>query len=139
VRLAFFREVGQQSDFQAALEHDFIGASARARRIDERCAKEVPGETGKRPASPATAILVYSFGGSRRDGAAERELLPPGITDGELMAVRVGPISTPRRHRPASRQHQPLITRDLFDDVQEVFTATNRPRYKSHLHALPTC
>jgi hypothetical protein len=33
VRLAFFKEVGQQSDFQAVLEHDFIGSNARARRI----------------------------------------------------------------------------------------------------------
>ena len=36
VRQAFFKEVGQQSDFQAVLEHDFTGANARARRIDER-------------------------------------------------------------------------------------------------------
>src|SRR2546427_6405078 len=35
VRLAFFKEVGQQADFQAVLEHDLIGANARARRIDE--------------------------------------------------------------------------------------------------------
>jgi len=92
VRLAFFKEVGQQSDFQAVLEHDFIGSNARARRIDERRAKEVPGEAGKRPASRlATAILMYSFGGLRRDGAAEGEVLPPGITEAELMAVCVGP------------------------------------------------
>lgn len=92
VRLAFFKELGQQSDFQAVLEHDFIGPNARARRIDERRAKEVPGEAGKRPASRlATAILMYSFGGLRRDGAAEGEMLPPGITEAELMAVCVGP------------------------------------------------
>lgn len=92
VRLAFFKEVGQQSDFQAVLEHDLIGSNARARRIDERRAKEVPGEAGKRPASRlATAILMYSFGGLRREGAAEGELLPPGITEAELMAVCVGP------------------------------------------------
>ena len=42
VRLAFFKEVGQQADFQAVLEHDLIGANARARRIDERRAKETP-------------------------------------------------------------------------------------------------
>ena len=46
VRHAFFKEVGQQSDFQAVLEHDFIGANARARRIDERRGKETPSETG---------------------------------------------------------------------------------------------
>ena len=36
VRLAFFKEVGQREDFLACLEHDFTGANARARRIDER-------------------------------------------------------------------------------------------------------
>ena len=30
VRLAFFKEVGQQADFQAVLEHDLVGANARA-------------------------------------------------------------------------------------------------------------
>ena len=40
VRLAFFKEVGQQADFQAVLEHDLIGANARCRRIDDRRAKE---------------------------------------------------------------------------------------------------
>ena len=70
VRLAFFKEVGQQADFQAVLEHDLIGANARARRIDDRRTKESPSETGKRAAFRlATAILMYSFGGLRRDGA----------------------------------------------------------------------
>ena len=92
VRLAFFKEVGQQSDFQAVLEHDFIGSNARTRRIDERRAKEVPAESGKRPATRlATAILMYSFGGLRRDGGADGDMLPPGITEGELLAACVGP------------------------------------------------
>jgi hypothetical protein len=92
VRLAFFKEVGQREDFQAALEHDFLGASARARRIDERRAKEFPAETGKRPATRlATAILMYSFGGLRREGGGEGELLPPGVSEPELLAACVGP------------------------------------------------
>lgn len=92
VRLAFFKEVGQREDFQACLEHDFIGANARARRIDERRAKEVPGESGKRPAVRlATAILMYSFGGLRREGGSEGDLLPPGITEADLLSVSVGP------------------------------------------------
>ena len=33
VRLAFFKEVGQQADYQAVLEHDLIGANARARGL----------------------------------------------------------------------------------------------------------
>lgn len=92
VRNAFFKEVGQQSDFQAVLEHDLIGANARARRIDERRAKEVPAEVGKRPATRlATAILMYSFGGLRRESAVEGEILPPGISEPELLSVCVGP------------------------------------------------
>ena len=92
VRLAFFKEVGQQADFQAVLEHDLTGANARARRIDERRAKEFPAEVGKRPATRlATAILMYSFGGLRREGGQESELLPPGVTEAELLAVCVGP------------------------------------------------
>jgi hypothetical protein len=92
VRQAFFKEVGQQSDFQAVLEHDFIGANARARRIDERRVKETPSETGRNAAVRlATAILMYSFGGLRRDGGGESEFLPPGITEAELLAACVGP------------------------------------------------
>lgn len=92
VRLAFFKEVGQQADFQAVLEHDFIGANARARRIDERRAKETPSEVGKQPAVRlATAILMYSFGGLRREGGQGEDLLPPGITEPELLSVCVGP------------------------------------------------
>jgi len=92
VRLAFFKEVGQQADFQAVLEHDLIGANARSRRIDERRAREFPAEALKRPATRiATAIMMYSFGGKRREGATEAELLPPGISEPELLSVCVGP------------------------------------------------
>lgn len=92
VRQAFFKEVGQREDFLACLEHDFIGANARTRRIDERRAKEVPAEAGKRSATRlATAILMYSFGGLRREGSGEGDLLPPGITESELLSVCVGP------------------------------------------------
>jgi len=92
VRLAFFKEVGQQTDFQACLEHDLVGANARARRIDEQRAKEFPAEALKRPAMRiATAILMYSFGGLRREGANETDLLPAGITEADLMSICVGP------------------------------------------------
>ncbi len=90
VRLAFFKEVGQQADFQAVLEHDLIGANARARRIDDRRSRETPSEVGKRHAMRlATAILMYSFGGLRREGA--NDMLPPGISESELLSVCVGP------------------------------------------------
>lgn len=90
VRLAFFKEVGQQEDFQAVLEHDIVGVNARARRIDDRRARENPSEAGKRHAMRlATAILMYSFGGLRRkDG---KDTLPPGISENDLLSVCVGP------------------------------------------------
>lgn len=92
VRLAFFKEVGQQSDFQAVLEHDLVGANARAKRVDDRRAKENPAEAIRRPATRlATAILMYSFGGLRREGGGEGEILPPGISEAELLSVCVGP------------------------------------------------
>jgi hypothetical protein len=92
VRLAFFKEVGQQADFQAVLEHDLIGANARAKRIDDRRAKENPAEAVRKPAIRlATAILMYSFGGLRREAGAGGEMLPPGITEAELLSVCVGP------------------------------------------------
>ena len=94
----FFKEVGQRPDFQPCLEHDFIGANARARRIDERCAKEFPVRAVKRPAIRiATAVLMYSFGGLRREGGGESEMLPPGISEPELLAICVSPYldSTP--------------------------------------------
>jgi hypothetical protein len=92
VRLAFFKELGQQADFQACLEHDFVGANARARRIDERRAKEFPAEALKHPAARiATAILMYSFGGLRREGAKETEILPPGISEADLLAICISP------------------------------------------------
>jgi hypothetical protein len=92
VRLAFFKEVGQREEFQPCLEHDFVGANSRTRRIDERRAREVTAEAGKQPARRlATAILMYSFGGLRRAEAGEGDLLPPGISEQELLTVCVAP------------------------------------------------
>ena len=92
VRLAFFKEVGQREDFQACLEHDFVGANARARRIDDRRAREVTAEAGKRPATRlATTMLLYSFGGLRRGEGEHGDLLPPGIGEPDLLGASVGP------------------------------------------------
>ena len=92
VRLAFFKEVGQREDFQACLEHDFVGANSRTRRIDERRAREATTESGKLPATRlATAMLLYSFGGLRRGGSGEGDLLPPGITEPDLLGASIGP------------------------------------------------
>ena len=91
VRLAFFKEVGQKEDFQACLEHDFLGANARAREIDDRRAREVTSEAGKQPATRlATTILMYSFGGLRRSGEEDGDLLPPGISEADILKVCVG-------------------------------------------------
>ncbi|MBI5446667.1 MAG: DUF499 domain-containing protein [Deltaproteobacteria bacterium] len=90
VRLGFFKEVGQREDFQACIEKDFVGHNATVRRIDDRRAKENPGDAARRPATRlATAILMYSFGGLRRPG--EGDHLPPGITEADLLAACVGP------------------------------------------------
>jgi hypothetical protein len=63
VRLAFFKEVGQQSDFQAVLEHDLIGANARAKRIDDRRAKEHAAESSlsARPGTTSTRLGSSGF------------------------------------------------------------------------------
>ncbi len=92
VRLALLKEVGQREDFLACLEHDFTGANARTRRIDERRSREVTTEAGKQPATRlATTMLLYSFGGLRRGGGNEGEFLPPGIGEPELLAACSGP------------------------------------------------
>ena len=54
--------------------------------------KENPAEAVRRPAARlATAILMYSFGGLRREGGSEIGALPPGVTEAELLAACVGP------------------------------------------------
>lgn len=92
VRLAFFKEVGQREDFQACLQHDFVGANARSRRIDERRAREVTSESGKQPAMRlATSMLMYSFGGLRRADGDGGDGLPPGIGEPELLGISIAP------------------------------------------------
>ena len=92
VRLAFFKEVGQREDFQACLQHDFVGANARSRRIDERRAREVTSEAGKQPALRlATSMLMYSFGGLHRTEDDDGDPLPPGIGEPELLGISIGP------------------------------------------------
>ena len=92
VRLAFFKEVGQREDFQACVQHDFVGANARSRRIDERRAREVTAEAGKQPALRlATIMLMYSFGGVRRTEGDDGDPLPPGIGEPDLLGISIGP------------------------------------------------
>ena len=92
VRMAMLKELGAQNDFDPVITADIDGANARAKKIDDKLARETPKLGSVRPATRmATAILTYSFGGLKRDGDKEAEMLPPGVTEAELFAATVGP------------------------------------------------
>ena len=92
VRVKMLKELGAQNDYDPVIIADIDGPNARAKRVDERLAKETPALASVKPATGiATAILLYSFGGLRREGAGEDETLPPGVTESELLASCVGP------------------------------------------------
>ena len=92
VRMKMLKELGAQNDFDPVITADLEGPNARAKRIDDRLARETPQLANMRPATRlATAILVYSFGGLRRDASTESEMLPPGVTEADLLAATVGP------------------------------------------------
>ncbi len=92
VRVKMLKELGAQNDYDPVITADIDGPNARAKRIDERLARETPALASVKPATRlATAILLYSFGGLRREGSGENETLPPGVTENELLAAVVGP------------------------------------------------
>lgn len=92
VRVKLLKELGVQNDYDPVISADIEGPNARARRIDERLARETPALVSVKPATRlATAILLYSFGGLRREGTGATETLPPGVTENELLAACVGP------------------------------------------------
>ena len=92
VRVKMLKELGVQNDYDPVITADIEGPNARAKRIDERMARETPTLASVKPATRlATAILLYSFGGLRREGAGDAETLPPGVTESELLAACVGP------------------------------------------------
>jgi hypothetical protein len=92
VRVKMLKELGAQNDYDPVITADIEGPNARAKRIDERLARETPQLASVKPATRiATAILLYSFGGLRREGSREAEPLPPGVTESELLAACVGP------------------------------------------------
>lgn len=92
VRVKMLKELGVQNDYDPVITADIDGPNARAKRIDERMARETPALASVRPATRiATAILLYSFGGLRREGSGNDETLPPGVTENELLAACVGP------------------------------------------------
>ena len=92
VRVKMLKELGVQNDYDPVITADIDGPNARAKRIDERMARETPALASVKPATRiATAILLYSFGGLRREGSGSDETLPPGVTENELLAASVGP------------------------------------------------
>lgn len=92
VQNALFTEVGQGDAFKAVLLHDFTSPTARARRIDERLAREYPYLSGVHPAMRlATAILMYSFGGATRAGESDGEVIGVGVTEAELLSAVISP------------------------------------------------
>lgn len=92
VRVKMLKELGVQNDYDPVITADIDGPNARAKRIDDRMARETPALASVKPAtSIATAILLYSFGGLRREGSGSDETLPPGVAENELLAACVGP------------------------------------------------
>jgi hypothetical protein len=92
VRRACIKELGLMNRFDAVFQSDLVGANSTAGRIDKLRAKANPAEIGKSIATRlATAIFLYSFGGLRREGAGTTEVLPPGVSESDLLAACVGP------------------------------------------------
>jgi hypothetical protein len=92
VRMKMLKELGVQNEYDPVITADIDGPNARAKRIDERLARETPALGSVKPATRlATAILLFSFGGLRREGSGETETLPPGVTESELLSACVGP------------------------------------------------
>ncbi len=87
---AMLKDLDPRQDYAPVITHDLVGPNARAKKIDDRMAKESPAMANVRPAQRlATAILAYSFGGLKRDEGSDA--LPPGVTETELLAACIGP------------------------------------------------
>jgi len=87
---AMLKDLDPRQDYSPVITHDLVGPNARAKRIDDRMAKETPAMANVRPALRlATAILAYSFGGLKRE--EDSEPLPPGVTETELLAACIAP------------------------------------------------
>jgi len=90
VRNAMLKDLDPTQAYDPVIKSDITGANARAKRIDDRWAKETPAMANVRPAQRlATAILAYSFGGLKRGEGSE--VLPPGVTETELLTACLGP------------------------------------------------
>jgi hypothetical protein len=87
---AMLKDLDPRQEYAPVLTHDLVGPNARVRRIDDQLANQTPALANVRPALRlATAILAYSFGGLKREAGSE--LLPPGVTESELLAACIGP------------------------------------------------
>ncbi|MBN2381437.1 ATP-binding protein [bacterium] len=92
VRVKMLKELGVQNDYDPVITADVDGPNARAKRIDDRMGRETPALANVKPATRiATAILLYSFGGLRREGSESEETLPSGVTESELLGACIGP------------------------------------------------
>jgi predicted AAA+ superfamily ATPase len=92
VRRACIKELSLMNRYDAVFQADLVGPNSRAGQIDKLRAKSNPAEVGKGFASRlATAIFLYSFGGLRREGENTKEVLPPGVSESDLLSACVGP------------------------------------------------
>ncbi len=92
VRRAVIKELGLLNRFDAVFQSDLVGNNSTAGRIDKLRAKANPAEVGRNVAQRlASAIFLYSFGGLRREGVSSTEVLPPGVSEADLLAGCVGP------------------------------------------------
>jgi len=92
VRRACVKELSLMNRYDAVFQADLVGPNSRAGQIDKLRAKSNPAEVGKGLAGRlATAIFLYSFGGLRREGENTKEVLPPGVSESDLLAACVGP------------------------------------------------
>ena len=92
VRRAITKELSLMNRFDAVFQADLVGPNSTAGRIDKLRAKANPAETGKNAATRiATTVFLYSFGGLRREGAGAKEVLPPGVSEAEVLAACIGP------------------------------------------------
>lgn len=93
VRRAMLKDLAPQQEYEPVIGSDIVGPNAKAKKIDERYAKEDPKFANVKPATKiAAAILAYSFGGLQREGGnGASEILPSGVTESELLGAVVGP------------------------------------------------
>lgn len=122
VRMRVLKELGAQNEFDAMLQADLVGPNARAKKIDDRLARENPALTNTRPAHRlATTIFLFSFGGLRRETGNTTEALPPGIAEGELLAACIGPDLDPITARSVLAQLRTSCLYLHFDGVRYCF------------------